>query len=757
MGFDPNMAQAANPGMGQQPQPSGGQPQGDPSQLNQGQMLTGQPQPGDPAPQQSEGGDPSSAVRAHLNAMIEEKNLAEKIKDEKLEEIGRCVVEGYEKDRISCTDWLDNNEKWLKLTLLTSELKTYPWPGASNVKYPLLATACMQFSARAYPTLVPDDNNIVKSRVIGYDPDGSRADKADRISKHMSFQIMHRMPNWEEDMDRLLLITAASGTCYKKTYKDVTLGTIVSKIVYPANLIINYWDRTVEGAYRKTELILLNKNKIEEKMRSGEFVDFIIPSPNVSTATSVPQEQQPKANESTPPDSSDELTPHLFLEQHTYYDLDEDGYAEPVVITVHKDTKKVVRITARFASDSFKFDKNKKISRIEPIEYYTAFNFLPNPDGSLLGIGFGSLLGPINQAIDSLCNQLVDSGTLNNLQSGYIAKGLRIQMKETKFVPGEWKPVNATGENLKDSIFPLPTKEPSSVLFQLMNLLITSGNQLASVAEIFVGKMPGQNTPASTTQTTVDQAMKVFTAIYKRLYRSLLLEFQKIYRLNSMSEDILQDEGKILNIPLTVSDYDDSIHDIIPAADPSGNSAQNQAMQLQQVGQSLIPTNVINLQEFALRSLKLMHISDPEKLINPPQPTPPDPKVQTEQMKQQTLQMKGQQDSQKAQQDMQMKQQDAQLKQQIAQMDMQMKAMELKFKEQEMQLESAAQKQDLMFQQVSAMQDQRAQQSQHELDLRTAGALSDQKVTQSQEAHEVKLQQMKQTQAAKPKTNGKGV
>ena len=142
-------------------------------------------------------------------------------------------------------------------------------------------------------------------------------------------------------------------------------------------------------------------------------------------------------------------------------------------------------------------------------------------------LGFGRLLGPLNNSANTIINQLVDAGSLSNLQSGFIGKGLRIKMGETKFVPGEWKAVNATGDDIKKQIFALPVREPSDVLFKLLDLLLKSGKELASVAEIFVGKMPGQNTPATTTMATIEQGMKVFTSVYKRVYRSLASEFKK--------------------------------------------------------------------------------------------------------------------------------------------------------------------------------------------------------------------------------------
>lgn len=733
-----------------------------------GPPMPGQQQPPPPSPYNQPNPQVADPEQERAKAIIEQaitsKNLIEKwdeeAKSEDLSKLSQYVYEGYMTDLATCKGWLENNRAWLKLALLLRENKTYPWVGASNVKYPLLSTAAMQFSARAYPTLVPSDNAIVKGRVIGYDPDGSRAERADRVSKHMSYQIMYKIPNWEENMDRLLNLISIVGVVFKKTYRDDALGSIVSKLVYPEDLIINYGATSIEQAYRKTEVLRYTGKEYKEKVNGGFFRD-IGDIGLASIPSDIPATERPSANDNDRPSHSDESTPHIFLSQHTYYDLDGDGYPEPVEIIIHKESQKVVRVIARFAPDGVIYN-GKKIVKIEPIEYFTDFPFLPNPDGSIYGLGFGVLLGPINEAINSLINQLVDAGTLNNMQTGFIGKGLRLQMKEEKLRPGEWRAVNATGDDLKKSIFPLPSKEPSAVLFQLMNMLVTSGNQLASIAEIFVGKMPGQNTPATTTQETVDQSMKVFTAIYKRVYRALLREFQKIYRINRLSPDMVAEEAKVLNIQMDQSDYLAEDDDIIPAADPTGSSGTSQMQQMAQIGQMLMPMGVINNKEYATRMIKLIGVPDPEKLVQDPPPPPPDPKAGLIQAQTQQLQQKGQQDAQQGQQDAQYKQQEFGFKQQLAQLEIQRKAIEASAadhgakldaaqKQQEAQLDQRKQELELMYQHVKEM-----------INLHDNQLVHAQTVSNVQQKHNQGMQHANQKAAlarkqskVKPKTNGK--
>src|SRR5574343_215545 len=435
-----------------------------------------------------------------LRALIESTNIAEKLDEEKLQEISRQCKDGFEFDLERRSDWDKASKEWTKLALQIRKKKTYPWVGASNVKYPLLSTAAMQFNARAYPSLVPSGNKIVKTTVIGKDPTGEKLEKANRISTYMSYQLMEEMDSWEEDMDRLLIMLPIVGTLFKKTYFDSIEKKPVSRLVLATNLVVNYWAPCLEEAERISEIIHISKRNLKSKQLSGVYLDVDLGEPPVyedDTAVTKAGTKQ------------DETTPWQLVEQHCYLDVDDDGYAEPYIVTSERSSGKVLRAVALFALDDSELNAKGNFASIEPIQYYTKYCFIPNADGSFYDIGFGVLLGPLNDSVNTLINQLVDAGHLNNLQGGFLGKGLKLKMGEQRFKPGEWKTINNTADDLKKQILPLPTKEPSAVLFQLMGTLITSGKELASVAEIFVGKMPGQNTPATTTMATIEQGMKV--------------------------------------------------------------------------------------------------------------------------------------------------------------------------------------------------------------------------------------------------------
>ena len=611
-----------------------------------------------------------------IDKILNSVNIAEDLDKEQLHKIGKSIIDGFETDLASRRPWEKDLESWTKLALQIADTKTFPWTGAANIKYPLLATAAMQFAARAYPTLVPSNGKVVKCRVAGFDPTGEKASRAERISIHMSYQLLEQMDGWEEDMDKLLIALPIAGTVFKKTYWDAGKQQNCSKLVLPKNLVVNYYARCIEDAERISEVILMSPRKVKERQNEGIFLDTHLPRPTANDVLA-----NDRVNRSFQLESDDDkTTDYTLIEQHCFLDLDDDGYAEPYIVTVEYNSNRVLRIVPRFSNQNVLVNEKGKVVKIEPVQYYTKYDFIPNPDGGFYSIGFGRLLGPLNESSNTIINQLVDAGSLSNLQSGFIGKGLRIKMGEAKFSPGEWKAVNATGDDIKKQIFPLPVRDPSPVLFNLLDLLLKSGKELASVAEIFVGKMPGQNTPATTTMATIEQGMKVFTAVYKRVYRSLAKEFQKLYVLN---REYMNPEEYIdvLDQPVQQMDYLGSENDVIPAADPTAVSNQEKQAKVQALMQ-ILQLGTINPMAVTKLYLEAFEIPNAEQFINQPQPPQPDPK----------------------QQEMQMK---AQLEQQKAQMQMQVASnkldMERATKEQELAMKSRAAQQELEMKQVEAI------------------------------------------------------
>lgn len=707
-------------------------------------------------------GQGKPATKESLSAYVASKNLCEDIDADALKDIGKSVVEWTDSDEDNRTEWKGRYEEYLKLASQVKENKSYPWPGAANVKFPLLTTAAMQFAARAYPALVPGPN-LVAGLVIGRDEGGLKQQSAERVGRHMSYQLLYDMPDWEEEMDKLCLILPIAGCLFKKTYYDHFEGRNCSELVLPTDLVIDYYAKTVESAARKAQYVWRTDNEIKERVAKGLFCDL-----DYGMAQG---EEKPTAKnkiDGVQIPQQDRWTPHKFIECHCYWDLDDDGYEEPYVITVHYETQQVARIVARYDVNSIETvvdpkTGKEKLFRIKPIEYFTKFGFIPNPDGSIYDVGFGLLLGGINEAVNTLTNQLLDAGTLSNLQAGFLGRGIRVRGGNSRFQPGEWKPVDFTGDDIKKHIFPLPTKEPSDVLFKLLETLVTSGKELASVAEIFVGKMPGQNTPATTTMATIEQGLKVFTAIYKRIYRALGKEYQKLFYLNALN---LPDE-KIyftINEPegpegASVEKQDYSIDNISvkPKADPNIVSSAQKVTKVQTIG-ALLQLGTINPKEYTKRFLEASEIENIKPLMSddsgqkPYQPSPP-PEVQKAQMEMQASQQENQQKGQLAQADAQQKAQLNQQKAQIdaakAQQDSQSKQLDMAIKAADAKMKETQALLDIMHTKVQGQVDLQMQAREHQLNL------AHQQQSHEQELrHAEALAKIKQEMAAKPKPSG---
>jgi chaperonin GroES len=558
-----------------------------------------------------------------LQALITSVNIAEQIDEDTLKNMGSSVYDWYEMDENSRAEWMDKYEDYMKLATQVSSNKNFPWPDAANVKYPLLTISALQFAARAYQSLIPN-NKVVKTRVIGNDPDGSKAARARRVSNYMSYQLLEEMDTWEDEMDRTCLILPIIGNVFKKTYWDGT--KMVSTLVLPKDLCVDYYASSLEDANRKTHKLYYYPNEVTRQIRMGHFLDVDLPEIS-NTYEGDHSEAEDELLGIMPP-SNDEASPHEFLECHCNWDLDEDGYEEPYVITVHKDTKQVVRVAARYDQTGIDTNEKGEIISIEPVEYFTNYVFINDPNSGVYGMGFGNLLGPLNEAANTLINQLIDSGTLDNLQSGFLAKGIKIPNGNTPLKPGEWRYVNTIGDDLRKGIVPLPTKQPSTVLFQLLSMMISSGQQLSSVTDLMTGENPGQNQPWSTTSEVLKQGLQVFSSIYKRIHRSMKREFKKIYRLNML---YLEDEKYFAVLDPTgpedqtatigKADFEDEAMDIVPNSDPTNISNAEKLAKAESLMQ-LLQLGSVNPQVATKRILEAQDQENIAELMQMPEPKP---------------------------------------------------------------------------------------------------------------------------------------
>ena len=581
---------------------------------------------------------------------IESPNLTDRFNPDELKALGNHVWEGYTRDKQSRMKWEKRTQAAMDLAMQMQKEKNFPWPGCSNVAFPLITIATMQFHSRAYPTIL-NGPEIVKYRVNGADPEGREKARALRVGQHMSYQLLEEDQSWEEQHDRLLINIPIVGCAFKKTYHSGMKGHNVSDLVLAQDFVLDYYAKSVEDCARKTHMIPMYRNEVHEKIMTGVFRDVREETWYTTDAVPVTDTNTARWNQRHGEDipQSDDSTPYTMLEQHLLLDLDQDGYKEPYICTIEANSKCVVRLVSRIDTmDDVTKNMHGEIISIKSAEYFTKYGFIPSPDGGIYDIGFGVLLGPLNESVNSIMNQLIDAGTMSNSAGGFLGRGAKIRGGTYTFAPLEWKRVDSTGDDLKKSIFPLPVREPSQVLFQLLGLLINYTQRISGSTDTLAGENPGQNTPATTTNAMIEQGLKIYNAIYKRVWRSMKEEFKKLYMLNRvflpMTTSFGEAESKILR-----EDYLGDPNRISPVADPSITSESQRLQQAMAIKQAAATTPGYNPMEVEKNYLRALHVDGWEVMYPGPQQLPPpkNPKVQIEEIKAQTKQMSMQADMQK--------------------------------------------------------------------------------------------------------------
>lgn len=493
-----------------------------------------------------------------IHAILEADNIAELLDENELASIGQRCLRDFKIDEESRRDWLDDYKRYLDVAMQVKQAKNFPWPKASNLKFPLLTQAAVQFQARAYPAIV-DGQNLVKGRVLGPDPDGVKRSRADRVAQHLSWQLLFDMPDWEEDTDRLLGMLPIVGCAFRKTYYDEVAGHNCSVMVPAEDFVVNYWARSLETTPRYTQIVRLYPNDIRERVLVGRWIDPGEVSPTVDSKRVAQDDDDAEVE---------------FLEQHCLIDLDDDGYAEPYVVTLTRDGK-VVRIGPAFTPETVTMKDEQGAPVVVKIErrcWFTKYGFLPSPDGSFYDMGFGKLLDSISDGINAVINQSLDAGTLQNAQGGFLGSGVNIKGGPLRSVMGEWKRVDVTAGTLRDNILPLTLPGPSAVLLNLLEFLIDAGRGITSVQDILTGDAQSANTPATTTLAQIEQATKVMTAIFKRIHRAFRAELKMLFALNRENlDDQVYFNLNDADEPQMVgrADYEDKDLDVVPVSDPT--------------------------------------------------------------------------------------------------------------------------------------------------------------------------------------------
>jgi len=528
-------------------------------------------------------------------------DISDVLTDSQIAALAQTVLREYQVDEDSRTEAVNEYDKAMARARAESKPKNHPFQNAANTKYPLLSVASLQFAARAYPAIVKG-SDVVKARVNGKDDEqGTKAARAERISEHMSFQLTEEQTEWESQIDTLLHHLPLAGTAFRCVYYSEELGRNTSELVNMRDFVINNDAESMADAPRFTRIRRYYPFDIKKKMRSGFYRkdDAILDDTD---------------------DDSQKL--QVIYEQHRLEDLDGDGVDEPYVVTVHKNSGKVLRVVPSADVDKIVFDEDDdgvflRDAAHEPL--YVRYVFMPDPEGKMYGMGFGKLLESVGESIDTVLNQILDAAHLQNAGGGYLGGNVDFgKRREVRTKPGEWRVLKSNGMDIRQAIVPHQWQGPSSVLFQVLGLLVDMGKEIGSIKDVLSGESSGANMPVGTTMALIEQGLQQFTAIYKRIYRSLREEYRLLYRLNSLH---LQDEQyfNVMDSEKAVAraDYAQGDYDVSPISDPSAVTTM-QRMSKVEFALQLKGQPHINDEAVDRRAMMAANIEDIDELINKP-------------------------------------------------------------------------------------------------------------------------------------------
>ena len=489
-------------------------------------------------------------------------NLAELLPDDVLEPVGNDMVQNYMDYKASRKDWEQSYTTGLDLLGFKYENRTEPFQGASGATHPVLAEAVTQFQAQAYKELLPADGPV-RTQVIGV-KNPQTEQQATRVKDFMNYLIMDQMKEYEAEFDSMLFHLPLSGSTFKKVYYDVPMARVVSKFVPADELVVPYTATSIDDAESVIHVIKMSENELRKQQVNGFYRDIELSPPGNVEQNTV--EKKEKELDGTKKVGKQE-TMYTLLECHVNLDL--EGFEEvgsngeptgiklPYIVTVEEGSRVVLSIRRNYAPNDLK--KNK-------IQYFVHFKFLPGL--GFYGFGLIHMIGGLSRTATAALRQLLDAGTLSNLPAGFKQRGVRVRDEAAPIQPGEFKDVDAPGGNLRDAFFPLPYKEPSQTLLNLLGIVVQAGQRFAAIADMQVGD-GNQAAAVGTTVALLERGSRVMSAIHKRCYAAMKDEFKLLAKVVSQylpPEYPYDVVGGARNVKQT--DFDDRI-DVVPVADPN--------------------------------------------------------------------------------------------------------------------------------------------------------------------------------------------
>ena len=531
-----------------------------------------------------------------------EENLAEKIDSDELAKISDDVLENIQIDLDSRKEWERAYAEGIRLLGLKMEERTEPWDGACGVYHPILSEAVVKFQSETILATFPA-SGPVKTQIIGK-MSRDKQDAASRVQEDMNYQLTEKMPEYRSEHEKLLWSLPITGSAFKKVYFDPSLNRQVAMFVPAEDMIVPYGASDLQSSPRITHRLRKTENEIRKLMAQGFYMDVDLPDPQ-QVKTEIEKRQSEETGVSAIKDER-----YTIYECHCEYDLPgyedkKDGYttqiALPYVITMLS-TGEILAVRRNYLEDD-PFKQRRM--------HFVHYMYIPGY--GFYGFGLIHLVGGFAESATSILRQLVDAGTLSNLPGGFKSKDLRVKGDDTPIAPGEWRDVDVTGMSLKESIIPLPYKEPSGTLYQLLNTIVEEGRKFASIADLKIADMSGQ-TPVGTTLAILERTLKVQSAVHARVHVAMRHEFKLLAK-------IIRDyTPPIYNYTVEgtrfakMEDYD--LVDVIPVSDPNATTMAQRVVQYQaalQLAQGA--PDLYDLPLLHRQMLEVLGIKNVEKII----------------------------------------------------------------------------------------------------------------------------------------------
>ena len=551
-------------------------------------------------------------------------NLVDFLGEDILQSISNDLLSSIKSDKQSRSEWEKTYTDGLKyLGMKFDDSRSQPFEGSSGVVHPILAEAATQFQAQAYKEMLPA-KGPVKTEIVGARTVETE-NQAERVQEFMNYYIMNVMEEYDPELDQMLFYLPLAGSTFKKVYFDFVLNRAVSKFIPPEDLIVPYEAPDISSAERITHAISMSANEIKKQQLSGFYANVDIGSESYSDDLSDIAEAIDEIQGVSP--SYKENRNRTVYEVHTvldiegFEDVDEQGNPTglklPYIVTIEEDSEKVLSIRRNYLPNDLL--KNK-------INYFVQYKFMPGL--GFYGLGLSHMIGGLSKASTSILRQLIDAGTLANLPAGFKARGMRIRDEDDPLQPGEFRDIDTTGGSLRENLIPLPIKEPSNVLMQLLGILVDSGKRFAAIADMNVGDM-NQAMPVGTTVALLERGTKVMSAIHKRLHHSQKIEFGLMSKVFAeFLPPVYTFQVGTGPSEIKQQDFDDRV-DIIPVSDPNIFS-QSQRVTLAQELLQMVQSNPeihgpLGIYEAYRRMYAALGVDNVESLLQPPPDMTPRP------------------------------------------------------------------------------------------------------------------------------------